>query len=82
MQTLSFQAEVGPDRKLRVELPIDVPPGPVEGVVVVQGVTRHNTPPYKSLAGILKGVLPADVDIDADLKEIRSAWTKRLEIEP
>jgi hypothetical protein len=30
----------------------------------------------ESLHGAWKGLLPADLDLDAELKEIRSEWTK------
>jgi len=81
MKTLEFQVEVGQDGKLRVELPTDLPPGPVEGVIVIQPAERKQTPPYDRLKGALAGQLP-DIDIEADLREISTEWKRDLELEP
>ena len=81
MKTLEFQVEVGQDGKLRVELPTDLPPGPVEGVILVQPTKRPQTPPYDTLQGAFAGQLP-DIDIDADVWEVSTAWKRDLELEP
>ena len=78
MKTLEFHGEVGADGKLRVEMPVNLPPGPVEGVVVVQSLAPPPSPPYDTLEGALKGLVP-DVDIDEILREASTAWKEDLE---
>jgi hypothetical protein len=82
MRTVAFNGRVDSDGRLRFDLPVDLPPGPLEGVVVIQNAPRNGGAPHKPLAGILQGVVNPDVDIEADLKEIKTAWKKRLEIDP
>ena len=85
MRTVAFQGQIDEDGKLRLELPVGLPPGSVEGVVVVHGVGGNggsSAPSHKSLAGILKGVLDPDLDVEAEIKEIRAGWKKRLEVDP
>lgn len=78
MKTLEFQGEVGADGKLRVDMPTNLPPGPVEGVVVLQSSAPPPRPPYESLRGILQGQLP-DIDVVKALREISTAWKEDLE---
>ena len=78
MKTLEFQGEVGADGKLRVDMPTNLPPGPVEGVVVIHSLAPPPRPPYESLRGILQGQLP-DIDVVKALREISTAWKEDLE---
>ncbi|HEY8749073.1 MAG TPA: hypothetical protein VIM11_13910 [Tepidisphaeraceae bacterium] len=78
MHTVSFRAEVGVDGKLRVEVPVGLPPGPVNGVVVFDEAVAA-PPPFNTLEGILAGKLSADINIDAALKEMNDAWKQKLE---
>ena len=79
MKTLEFHSEVGPDGKSRVEVPIDLPPGPVDGVLVVQPSQVKPQPPYDMLEGAFAGLLP-DIDIDPILDEMNNEWKKKLEV--
>lgn len=81
MTTLPFRVEMAEDGKLRVELSTDLPPGPVEGVVVVQPTRPQPQPPYDTLEGAFAGQLP-DIDITGDIREIATAWKQDMELEP
>lgn len=50
METLKTKSVIGADRRLRIDMEISLPPGPVEVVVVVSPKT---------------GVLPADINPEA-----------------
>ena len=80
METIQFESEVGPDGKLRLEMDLRLPPGRVEGVVVVHQSPPPCTPPFDTLAGLFAGELSPDADIDSDLKEMREQWRKSLEL--
>lgn len=69
MKTLEFHSEVGSDGKIRIELPVGLPPGPVDAVLVVESSRQKPTPPYDNLGGSLAGVLP-DIDINPILDQI------------
>jgi len=80
MKTLNFQAEIGTDGKLRVEVPVDFPPGLVDAVLVVQPVAAP-APPYDTLRGILAGKVP-DLDFDqiqAATREMDEEWKRGLD---
>jgi hypothetical protein len=80
METIQFESEVGSDGKLRLEMDLRLPPGRVEGVVVVHQVPAPSSPPFDTFAGLFASELSPDVDIDADLKEMRDQWLKSLEL--
>jgi hypothetical protein len=78
MQTLTVQGVVTGDGTLRIEVPCDLPPGPVEVVVtvrpaVVQSV-NHATgvyePKWERLAGLGKEIWQG-VDVEQYLRELR-----------
>jgi hypothetical protein len=79
MTTLQFRSEVGRDGKLRVEVPVDLPPGPVEGVVVLQSAASTSGPPYDLMDNAFAGQLLPDIDIDAVLDEMNKQWKDSLE---
>jgi hypothetical protein len=80
MKTLSLHAEVGADGKLRLEVPCGLPPGPVEVVVIVQPIPPPTGGgPHDTLEGTWSGLVPADFDVEAALKEIRREWEKELD---
>jgi len=79
MKTVSFKTIIGRDGKLRINVPCDLPPGPAEGVVVVHPVAKAEGPPYDTLAGLLKGVFPDDIDIDAELEQMNQEWKNSLQ---
>jgi hypothetical protein len=82
MKTLTTQTEIGPDGKLRIEIDAHLPPGPAEVVLHVQPKAAASGPPYDTLAGAYAGLLPADIDIDADLAEMNREWLATLDSEP
>jgi len=79
MKTLAFQGDVDTDGKLRLEIASGLPPGRVEGVIMVGPTSKTAAPPYDTLEGAMVGVLPADADIDADLAEMNRAWQQKLD---
>lgn len=80
MRTVEFQADIGKDGKLRVEVPSGFRPGPVKGVVVFEEARGPMQPPYDTLEGIMTGKLSADMDVDAALKEMDDAWKRKLDL--
>jgi hypothetical protein len=74
---MSFRTQIEPDGTLRLEVPSGLPPGPADVVVVVQPNEAANAivgqRGVSELHGIWADKLP-DVDLDAELREIRSAW--------
>lgn len=79
MKTLSTQAEIGPDGKLRIETSCDLPPGRTEAVVILSDVSPPSSPPYDTLEGALAGLVNADFDVEEGLREMNDAWKSKLE---
>lgn len=82
MKALVSRTTIGPDGTIDMRLPTDLPPGEAEVVIVVQPVAaaqNHAGPPYPSDHGVWRGKL-ADVDIDADLREMNQVWEKGMEL--
>lgn len=77
MQTLTLQTIISEDRKLHVEVPCSLPPGPAEVVIVAESSSAK---PLHSLRGIWKGKTDEGFDIRSALKEIRHEWEKEWEI--
>lgn len=73
MQTLTLETEIQPDGLLRFDLPTNLPPGKVDVVLVIQPQAITH-PPYPSLEGRWRGLVPTDFDLDGFLHEIRHAW--------
>ena len=46
---------------------------------LVSGADRRGERSPRSLRGIMRGVWPADADLDRLLGEIRSQWTRKLD---
>jgi len=79
MKTMTVRTEIGADGALHLDVPCDLPPGPAEVVLVVQPVSGTPGPPYDTLRGALAGVMPDDVDVEADLVEMNREWKKKLD---
>jgi len=80
MKALTLQTEITPDGKLLLDLPCELPPGPADVVVVIQPQSRPPGPPFDTLEGLFAGELSADIDLEAELREIRQQWQHRLEM--
>ena len=70
--TVTLRVDPSSDRVLRVPLPPDVPPGPLEVVVVITPSWPKTT--ASDLTGRWQAHFPADFDIDSALQEIRHEW--------
>ncbi len=84
MKTLTLQTKIGTDGKLHLIIPCNLPPGPVEVVVVVQPAAEAETvptpePPRKAQSGLFVGKARPDTDIDATLKEVNTMWKTKLQ---
>jgi hypothetical protein len=85
MTTMTLQAEIGPDGKLRLELPCNLPPGPAEVVVVVQPTANPPvpagpaTPPFRARSGLFVGKAQSGGAIDAALAEMNALWQTKLQ---
>lgn len=81
-----MQADIASDRKLRLEVPCDLPPGPVEVVVVVQQASKDEAAteqgagpqPLKARSGLFIGKARGDIDIDAALDEMNTLGKAKL----
>lgn len=82
MVTMSLQTQIHADGTLRLELVSGLPPGPVDVVVVVQSNAASSAVEDQNavlaLEGIWAGKIP-DLDLDAELGEIRGRWKDQLE---
>jgi len=78
MKTLTAQAEIGPDGKLRIEVLCDLPPGRTQAVVVLGDTPSVQQPPFDTLSGILDGFADPNFDVDAALRDTTDSWQSRL----
>jgi hypothetical protein len=82
MKTVMLRTEIAADGVLHLSVPVDMPPGPAEVVVVVQSVPAMSPglpgPPYPSDHGVWAGKLP-DSDLATELAEMNQLWEKCLE---
>lgn len=87
MELVTSQAEISSDGKLHLELSTNLPPGPVEIVVIFQptsarlvgpsqGGSNLSTP--KARSGIFVGKARHEIDIDAALDEMNTAWKAKF----
>jgi hypothetical protein len=81
MKTLTAQAEIGPDGKLRIEVPCDLPPGRTQAVVVLGDSPSVQQPPFDTLSGILEGIADPNFDVDAALRGMNTHWQRKTENE-
>jgi hypothetical protein len=82
MTTMTVRSEIGDDGKLHLEVPCQLPPGPVEVVLVVQPAPDNSTPsssyPRRARSGLFLGKAPTGVDLDAVTGEMNSEWKNKL----
>lgn len=82
MKTINMKTEIGPDGNIHLEVPCNLPPGPAEIVVVIQPLNKTSQPLYDTFEGVLKGVLPDNLDVDAARREMSEQWKQSLEPPP
>jgi hypothetical protein len=73
MTTIPIRGEVTGQGTIRIEVPCDLPAGPVEGVLVLQpvnGVTGVHEPKWEQLYGLGKEIWQG-VDVEQYLREMR-----------
>ena len=70
--TVTLRTEPSADRTLCIPLPLDVPQGPLEVIVVITPL--QPAPSVSNLAGRWQTYFPPDFDIDSALQEIRHEW--------
>lgn len=75
MKTMSVQTEISADGKLRLELPIDLPAGAAEVVVIVQPRTLVPPAAGASLSGLFAGEDGPEDDALAYVRELRRDTT-------
>lgn len=78
LKTMTLHLDATAERTLQITLPPDLPPGPLEVVLVIGPATLAATASDQptNLAGRWASYFPADFDLDGALKEIRSEWEK------
>ena len=78
MTTVKVHAEIGPDGKLRLEIPIGLPAGHAEVLVVVQPEGNNGHKQVSSVGSARSGLFASktgqNLDVDAALKEMNDAW--------
>ncbi len=73
MATVRVRGEVTLEGVVKVEAPCDLPPGPVEGVLVLRparGATGVREPKWEQLYGLGKEIWQG-VDVEQYLRELR-----------
>jgi hypothetical protein len=83
MTTVKVHAEIGPDGKLRLEVPVGLPAGNAEVLVVVppeatNGKPLHSARVECSRSGLFGSDAGKNLDVDAALKEMNEAWKAKL----
>lgn len=82
MTTVKVNAQIGTDGSLRLDVPVGLPPGEAEVLVVVQpraaniGAAAAGAPRARS--GLFLGRTGHAIDVDAALKEMNEAWRSKL----
>lgn len=80
--TITLRAKVLPDGHLRLDVPCALTPGAeVEVTVEVAPAPlpeKASAKKVETFSGVLEGIVPADVDIDAFRKELSEAWQRSL----
>lgn len=79
MMTITLRTEISPEGRLTIDVPCALPAGPVEVVVVAQPVPQEAKPPFDTLRGIWSGLMPDDLDVDAELAEMNREWIEGIE---
>jgi hypothetical protein len=83
MKTVTLQSEIGNDGKLRLEVPVNLPPGPVSVVIHVEPQAgTASASPHDTLTGIWSAFVPAGFDAEAALLEIDENVRKETECLP
>lgn len=76
MKTVHLQTVIGADGKLHLELPSDLPPGPVEVVVVIAPTTpeegKHS---WRDFLGIGKEIWAGE-DAQEYVNRLRAEWDR------
>jgi hypothetical protein len=87
MTTVSIHARIDPDGKLRLEVPVGLPAGNAEVLVIVQPEqtpARAQASGATGLArsGLFTGTPAGELDVDAALNEMNDAWKSKLAERP
>lgn len=72
IKTMTLHVDPAPDRRLDITLPRDIPPGPLDIVLVIAA----SEPPTATvdLSGRWHAYFPPDFDLDGALAELRHEW--------
>ncbi len=82
VKVIQIKASIGEDQTLHLDLPCDLPPGPVTVTVLVEPGPSPGAAPYDTLGGLLRGKFPPNVDVEAEVREMAQEWEKSLEPTP
>ena len=83
MTTVRIHAEIDPDGKLRLEVPVGLPAGNAVVLIVVQpeainGHGTHSAQVGSARSGLFGGNGGNNLDVDAALSEMNEAWKSKL----
>ena len=83
MKAIAVRTTIALDGTIDLRVPSDLPPGEAEVVIVVQPVVSaapgRAGPPYPSDHGVWQKLMP-DVDVDADLQQMKRLWEQSMEL--
>ena len=84
MTTLQVRGEIDPDGTLRLAVPMNLPPGPAEVLIVVQPDAGPSPrPPASARSGLFTRTPESDaLDVDAVRRQINAGWQTRLDLHP
>lgn len=83
MTTVKLNAEIASDGSLRLDVPVGLPPGKAEVVLVVQSHAADDgatsaVGTRRARSGLFLGRAGDAIDVDATLKEMNEAWRSKL----
>ncbi len=83
MTTVKVRGEINLDGKLRLEVPVDLPAGNAEVLVVIQpesanGHQKPSEPNISARSGLFAAAAGQSLDVDAALDEMNNAWKSKL----
>ena len=73
--TLHLQAVVGPDGRIKLDIPCDLPPGPAEIVIVISAPSEKPTRSWHDITGVGREIWK-DTDAQGYVNGPRDEWDR------
>jgi hypothetical protein len=78
MKTTTVYTTIDETGTLRLEVPMELPPGPAEVVVVVRPQAQESPGPTRARSGVFSSRSADALDTDAAIEEMNLAWKSKL----